>query len=1294
MKSVLKKLSATIAAVMVFGVVAVPYLWSSFPMSPVGQQSPDGWFEENQSAVSIARYGNDMSTAKTAIGSTSRRLVINSSVAVSADLEFPATCTISIVEGGLVTVAAGKTLTINSFDYAAAENRQCFAGSGTVVFGSYIIPVVRSSWFATGDTAAGTIYAAGSAPLWVKTDGSVDGITENVDAATTTAAGKIELATQEEVNTATDATRAVAPSTLGKAQASGMASLNSSSLVVQNPANATSTATANKIPIADGSGKLDTWVSDSSATVKGKIEIATNAETYAKAETDKAIVPSNLPQVTQANVDYIHRYTDNDLEAAVTAIGATPTKLIIDGTTKATTSNKAMSIPATCTVSVVDGGLITTTGFSDLSIRSATYKWTQSSTTTEYYLELAAGGDPGINQPTSVLTNTSTLMTEGTVGSLAAGQWDWGDNDSLGYNTVYVYTGKDPDSEAAGYYKARYSLTIGRFDSAAAGLRQVFGTDGSVLFGKNAVDELFPQWFGAVGDAVTDDATAIQNTVNASQGCGTINFGSHGRFLVKSTVSYYNPTGLKLTSTGFEYGGTANRKVELISNSLSTPIIQFINASQHCLIENLGFTNGAIAIQFTRTADASGALAHHNWIRRCVFINQSTASIIFGYQLTDVYPAGNDDFDSMNVQECYFGNSETGVLINCKNNSYHPRIDRCTFGSGITGNAIKMKNVNDISIRDTLPLVSDFANSEYAIDLEACGGSLSLDNIYSETPLLLKTTTWTGDTAGVAYLKNIHINSSNADPALVAIDMNQYTILENVQVTTLGTPNYPRVMKFANGYCAVPDFVDADNPYTDTAGYAAGVTKAGKLKGQSLQIASGAALGKVLRSDANGDLTYDIIDAKNIIQNSQFGVWSNGTVSNVGAAIWEDDCADDGTALWTAGDVTLTFDTDHYVYDPSAGGNSIKKLSLAVTKGKLYRVSCDIKDGTGSTTDLKFIFYDGAFQYSPALATTAGWATKTWVVECATTTTNTGQIGVYDDTNFANNINIKNFSFYEITPATVAADALAADGHSKTSTLDAYRVAGDATHVSGGYYGLELIKGADSAEYYNLNTRTDRAFLDTVKGRTVSMGCYVYSVTATDNVKLQIYDGVGTTESAFVGADALTWVEISRSVSASATEFTPRVLCDGDTSDVAYISPVVVQYGSSIGAGNYAPRPGEIIHCEVVIALTDYTATTSAADATINLEAQSSGKIPKGAKAVLVKAYAKDSAAGDGVGCDFQTSSGVENGLTLDTQVNNIRAQGQGWVACDTNGDIYFDHRGSGASALTVDAKVIAVQIN
>ncbi len=58
---------------------------------------------------------------------------------------------------------------------------------------------------------------------------------------------------------------------------------------------------------------------------------------------------------------------------------------------------------------------------------------TQSTVTTEYYhnTELEA-------KPLKVMQG-STELTEGTLGSLTADQWAFGDNDGLGYNTLYVY---------------------------------------------------------------------------------------------------------------------------------------------------------------------------------------------------------------------------------------------------------------------------------------------------------------------------------------------------------------------------------------------------------------------------------------------------------------------------------------------------------------------------------------------------------------------------------------------------------------------------------------------------------------------------------------------------------------------------------------------------------------------------------------------------------------------------------------------------------------------------------------
>lgn len=88
-----------------------------------------------------------------------------------------------------------------------------------------------------------------------------------------------------------------------------------------------------------------------------------------------------------------------------------------------------------------DGGLIiesTTNGTA--IVEAATYKWTLSSGSV-YYLEILAGGDPEIAEPAEVWEQVLTTEVELTlvVGlPTGAGEWVWGDFDTLGFDTVYV----------------------------------------------------------------------------------------------------------------------------------------------------------------------------------------------------------------------------------------------------------------------------------------------------------------------------------------------------------------------------------------------------------------------------------------------------------------------------------------------------------------------------------------------------------------------------------------------------------------------------------------------------------------------------------------------------------------------------------------------------------------------------------------------------------------------------------------------------------------------------------------
>ena len=91
------------------------------------------------------------------------------------------------------------------------------------------------------------------------------------------------------------------------------------------------------------------------------------------------------------------------------------------------------------------------------------YQWTLSgSGTNEYYVRAYDGAvqsNPILTTP-SAMSGFSIPNGEGTIGSLAVGEWALGDNDSLGYDTIYVRTVDevDPDTKSSGAIIYRYDI--------------------------------------------------------------------------------------------------------------------------------------------------------------------------------------------------------------------------------------------------------------------------------------------------------------------------------------------------------------------------------------------------------------------------------------------------------------------------------------------------------------------------------------------------------------------------------------------------------------------------------------------------------------------------------------------------------------------------------------------------------------------------------------------------------------------------------------------------------------------
>ena len=98
----------------------------------------------------------------------------------------------------------------------------------------------------------------------------------------------------------------------------------------------------------------------------------------------------------------------------------------------------------------------------DLTPASSSWQWNASVTSNEYYITKTGGSSPAFGGAVDNLTDPPMVeengsdMTQGTVGSLSVSQFDWGDNDSIGFSTLYVRLADnaDPDTKAAGFVKA------------------------------------------------------------------------------------------------------------------------------------------------------------------------------------------------------------------------------------------------------------------------------------------------------------------------------------------------------------------------------------------------------------------------------------------------------------------------------------------------------------------------------------------------------------------------------------------------------------------------------------------------------------------------------------------------------------------------------------------------------------------------------------------------------------------------------------------------------------------------
>ncbi len=484
--------------------------------------------------------------------------------------------------------------------------------------------------------------------------------------------------------------------------------------------------------------------------------------------------------------------------------------------------------------------------------------------------------------------------------------------------------------------------------------------------------------------------------------------------------------------------------------------------------------------------------------------------------------------------------------------------------------------------------------------------------------------------------------------------------------------------------------------------------------GDTITGATSGAVGKLMTDNGATSMTIGAVSGT-FQDNEQIGNGAGVTADVDGdtdIGVGNDPCNNDSTGDWTddGANIALAFAAAEYTVTTNAGNQRAWLTNRSVVAGKIYKIELDIKDGTAAGQDIEGYFDDGAAQYGAIKVTAAGWVSVAWVFECATTSA-AASIGFRIPTSLGgNDIEIRRFSIYEITPGCTAGDNLALDKWWKqSSNVHLYRQHNDATYTKdGSFYSLKIVF-ADSGKYISYPPVGPDALEEwfmQFRGRTVTVGAWVYTGTAS-HVRLRLMDGIGNQYSDYhSGTPGWEWLEATLVINAANTAFRVRIYgaaapnVDGST--IIYVSQPMLIFGDEIGEGNYAPVSQEFIWGEKAIPSNTYDGLLNQSDIAftdLNIEADSDAMLPKGAKVIAVKTEIEDSGSGAGLDIHLELRKDATAGHFFENSVagkpNDIHGHRSGLQPCDVNGDVDIHLDASGANTLDINQfEYHGVQVN
>jgi hypothetical protein len=225
----------------------------------------------------------------------------------------------------------------------------------------------------------------------------------------------------------------------------------------------------------------------------------------------------------------------------------------------------------------------------------------------------------------------------------------------------------------------------------------IFGGGGTITFGNSAmVDDIYPEWWGAVGDGVTDDYNALNMTFASSANARGVHFRS-AVYGTASEILLPSMNDIEISGHGGPGGWNGQATIKWIGGADGTKAVIRAKASAA-----VGFGMArmrGLAVDANRLAGYAmviegsvGATYHNDWaFDTCNFRGGTKIGCLVG----SINGATDVDSYPLAFNHCRFDWSNVNLFVNAQN-AYGVEVNHCSFFASIVSGAVASETFTHI----------------------------------------------------------------------------------------------------------------------------------------------------------------------------------------------------------------------------------------------------------------------------------------------------------------------------------------------------------------------------------------------------------------------------------------------------------------------------------------------------------------------------------------------------------------------------------------------------------------------